>query len=153
MATNIEVAYAPFRASLLAGGFDLPDGGAWGAELIAAHVARNNDLVADAAEAVLRGEEVIYDNALAIDEVELRRYAEEAGDVDELAREVGRTAARLERVYEELGSRRDTVIEVRIQDSGAIVFEGPMPVGEFIELNASRHLSAHYDQIHSLHGP
>jgi hypothetical protein len=153
MATNIEVAYAPFRASLLAGGFDEPDDGAWGAELIAAHVARNNDMVAAAAESVLRGEEVTYDNALAIDEVELRRYIEEAGGVDELAREVGRSAARLDRVYEELGERRDTVIAVRIQDGGAVVYEGPMPVGDFIELNASGHLSAHTEQINSLHGP
>jgi uncharacterized protein len=153
MATNIEVAYAPFRASLLAGGLDEPDAGAWGAELIAAHVARNNDLIADAAEAVLKGDDVAYDNAPAIDETELARYVEHAGGLDGLAMEVGRTSARLRRVYEELGSRRDTVIEVRIRDGGAIVYEGPMPIGEFIELNASRHLGAHYDQINALHAP
>jgi hypothetical protein len=153
MATNLEVAYAPFRASLLARGFGEPDAGSWGAELVAAHVARNNDLIADAAEAVLTSGDVVYDNAPAIDETELRRYVEQAGGLEGLAMEVGRTSARLRRVYEELESRRDTAIEVRIQDGGAIVYEGPMPIGEFIELNASRHLSAHYDQLNALHAP
>jgi hypothetical protein len=45
---DLEAAYAPFIATLLAGGFRDPADG-WPAELIAAHVAANNDLIAHAA--------------------------------------------------------------------------------------------------------
>jgi hypothetical protein len=45
MATeSLTAAYAPLVASLLAGGFRDPEDG-WPAEVVAAHVAKNNDLM------------------------------------------------------------------------------------------------------------
>jgi uncharacterized protein YciI len=148
---NLEVAYAPFAASLLAGGFGPPPDGEWPAELIAAHIVRNNDLIAEAAEKVVAGDEpVTYDNLAGVDDTELASYANEAGGLPGLAREVERSAARLARAGEALGARADTEIHVVIRDHGEIVHDGPMPIGAFVEGNASFHLDMHTEQLRSL---
>ncbi len=52
MSPSFDAVYAPFVASLLAGGFGpAAADGEWPAELVAAHIARNNDLIAEVAEA------------------------------------------------------------------------------------------------------
>jgi len=153
MTGNLEIAYAPIRASLLAGGFTAPDDGGWSAEFIAAHIAINNDRIADVAEAVVRGEEVAYDNGPSIDEDELSRFAEGAGGVVGLAEEIRRSAARLEDAYDALGERTVTSIDVLIRDGEDIAYDGPMNIGTFVEVNATRHLDLHYEQLKSLHGP
>jgi uncharacterized protein YciI len=150
MARSLETAYAPFRASMLAGAFRPPDDGGWSAELVAAHVAVNNDHIADAALSVIRGEDVAYDNAASVDEAELSRFVERAGDMPGLAREIERSATRLGDAYRALGDRAGTPISVRIQDSDEIVHDGPIPIGAFIEVNEGRHLALHHEQLKAL---
>jgi uncharacterized protein YciI len=148
---SLEVAYAPFTASLLAGGFGPPPDGEWPAELVAAHIARNNDLIAEAAEKVIAaGDPVSYDNAAAVDDAALAGYADEAGGLPGLAREVERSATRLARAADGLGDRAATEVHVVIRDGGRIVRDGPIPIGAFIDGNASFHLDAHLDQLRSL---
>jgi uncharacterized protein YciI len=150
-AESLEAAYAPFTASLRAGGFGPPPDGEWPAELIAAHITRNNDLIAEAAEKVAAGDEqVTYDNFAGVDDAELASYASEVGGLPGLAREVERSAARLARAGEALGDRAATEIHVVIRDHGKIVRDGPMPIGAFVEGNASFHLDMHTDQLRSL---
>jgi uncharacterized protein YciI len=150
---SLEAAYAPFRASLLCGGFAEPGNGAWSAELVAAHVVINNDQIAETAEAIIRGEAVAYDNAMSIDEANLGRYATSVGGLVGLAEEVRRSAARLERAYQALGEHAETSIQVLIRDGEEIAYDGPMPIAAFMEGNASRHLDLHHDQLKTLHGP
>jgi uncharacterized protein YciI/alkylated DNA nucleotide flippase Atl1 len=147
---SLDAAYAPFIASLLAGGFSQPADDGWRAELIAAHVARNNDLIAETAEQVTAGVEVSYDNAAAVDNGELARYADSIGGLTGLAREVERTAARQAAAAAALGDRTDTMVHVVIRDSGQIVQDGPIPIGAFVEGNATFHLNLHLDQLKSL---
>jgi uncharacterized protein YciI len=147
---SLEAAYAPFVASLRAGGFGPPPAGEWPAELIAAHIARNNDLIAEAAERVAAGEPVSYDNAVGVDETPLTEYAAAVGGLVGLAQEVERSAARLARASDGLGARADTLVNVVIRDGGKIVRDGPMPIGTFIEGNASFHLDAHTEQLRAL---
>lgn len=148
---NLEAAYAPFAASLLAGGFGPPAEGEWRAELIAAHVARNNDLIAEAAERVVAADEpVAYDNFSSVEDAQLASYADEVGGLAGLAREVDRSAARLARAAEALGDRGGTEVHVVIRDHGEVVRDGPMPIGAFIEGNASFHLDMHAEQLRSL---
>jgi uncharacterized protein YciI len=149
-ADSIEAAYAPFVASLLAGGFGPPPAGEWPAEVIAAHVAANNDLIAETAEKVAAGEDIRYDNAAAVEQDELSRYAARAGGAAGLAREVERSAARLERARQSLGERGETMVHVVIRDHGQIVQDGPVPIGAFIEGNASFHLDLHHEQLKAL---
>jgi uncharacterized protein YciI len=149
-AGSLEAAYAPFVASLLAGGFGPPPAGEWPAEMVAAHVVRNNDLIAETAEKVAAGQSVSYDNACTVDEDELTRYAAAAGGTAGLAREVERSAARLGRALAALGERADTVVHAVIRDHGEIVRDGPVPIGAFIEGNASFHLDLHHEQLRAL---
>jgi len=147
---SMAAAYAPFIASLLAGGFGDPADGGWTAELIAAHVIKNNDLIAATAELVAEGAEVSYDNARTIDEVELAAYAVSVGGLAGLAGELERSAARLEAARDALGDMASTPVHVIIRDGGEIVQDGPIPIGGFIEGNASFHLRLHQEQLKAL---
>jgi uncharacterized protein YciI len=150
---SLTAAYAPFVASLRAGEFRDPDDGGWPAELVAAHVVRNNDLIAATAELVAEGAEVSYDNAAIVDEVELAAYATGVGGLVELAAEVERSAARLEAARDALGAKADTPVHVVIHDSGALVRDGMTPIGAFIDGNATFHLQMHLDQLRALEQP
>jgi uncharacterized protein YciI len=147
---SLTAAYAPFVASLRAGGFRDPDDDGWPAELVAAHVAKNNDLIAATAELVAEGAEVSYDNAPTVDEVALAAYATSVGGVQGLAAEIERSAARLAAARDALGAKADTPVHVVIRDSGAIVRDGPIPIGEFIDGNATFHLRLHHEQLKAL---
>jgi uncharacterized protein YciI len=147
---SLAAAYAPFVASLLAGGFAEPADDGWTAELVAAHVVKNNDLIATTAELVAEGAEVSYDNASTIDEVELAAYAVSVGGLAGLAGEIERSAGRLEAARDTLGELAGTPIHVIIRDGGDIVQDGPIPIGAFIEGNATFHLNLHHDQLKAM---
>jgi uncharacterized protein YciI len=153
-AEGMEAAYAPFVASLLAGGFIEPADGEWTAELVAAHVAQNNDLIAETAEQVAAGAqvstEVSYDNANTVDAGQLAAFATTAGGLTGLAAEVERSAARLAAARQALGDREDVPVHVVIRHNGQIVQDGPMPIGAFVEGNASFHLDMHLAQLKAL---
>jgi hypothetical protein len=146
----INSAYEPFVAELRKGGFTDPDDG-WSAELIAAHVARNNDLIAQIGERVAAGEEPSYDNAETVDEALLRAYVSEVGGLEGLVGAVEASARRLSAaraaLSEEEAAREFSVV---IRDSGEIVRDGPLAIGAFIEGNASFHLDLHLEQLRSL---
>jgi uncharacterized protein len=147
---SLDAAYLPFVATLLAGDFGAPPDGEWPAELVAAHVARKNDLIAEVAERVVTGADVRYDNADAVDEVKLASYAAAAGDLAGLAGEVERSAARLERARDALGDRAGTPVRVIVRDHGEIVQDGPIPIGTVIEGNATADLELRLEQLKSL---
>ncbi len=147
---SVAAAYAPFVASLLAGGFREPADGGWPAELVAAHVARNNDLIAATAEEVAEGAEVSYDNASTIDEVDLAAYATSVGGLAGLAGEIERSAARLAAARDGLGAMADTPVHVIIRDGDTVVQDGPIPIGAFIDGNASFHLHLHHEQLKAI---
>jgi len=151
MATErLTAAYAPFVAALLAGGFRNPADGGWTAEVVAAHVAKNNDLIAATAELIAAGAEASYDNASTIDAVELAAYVASVGGLAGLAAEIERTAARLEVARGALGAKADTPVHVIIRDGGEVVQDGPIPIGAFIEGNATYHLRMHHEQVRAL---
>jgi uncharacterized protein len=147
---SLTAAYAPFVASLRAGGFRDPDDGGWPAEVVAAHVAKNNDLIAATAELVAEGAEVSYDNATTVEQVELAAYATSVGGLPGLAAEIERSAARLEAARDALGAKAETPVHVIIRDGGTVVRDGPIAIGEFIDGNATFHLHMHHEQLKAL---
>ena len=147
---SISAAYAPFAATLLGARFAGPEPGEWTAEQIAAHVVLNNDLIAETAERVAAGQPAAYDNAPTVADEDLARYAAEVGGPAGLAREVDRSAARLERAKAALGDLAGTEVPVVIRDGGRIVQDGPVPIGEFVDGNAGFHLAAHLAQLKAL---
>jgi hypothetical protein len=147
---NIESAYAPFVATLREGGFTTPAEG-WPAELVAAHVCRNNDIVSEAAEAVAAGGQPKYDNSPAVDDAELRSYAESLGGLGGLAQAVEVSARRLASAFAALDDEAaGHLMPAVIVDSGRLVRDEPVAIGKFIELNASRHIEMHLFQLKAL---
>jgi hypothetical protein len=147
---DLEAAYEPFVAELRKGGFVRPQDG-WSAELVAAHVARNNDCIAEAAEQVAAGARPSYDNAVAVDDAELGAYADEVGGIDGLARAVEASARRLAVARARLDETMATYpMPTVIRDAGAIVRDAPTPLAIFMEGNASFHLDAHLEQLRAL---
>jgi hypothetical protein len=147
---EIEAAFEPFVAALNVGGFAVPEQG-WSAELIGAHVAANNDLIAELAEAVARGETPSYDNEVAVDDAELGALVARAGGLAGVAREVQRSATRLADARralddETLGRQLHAVIH----DNGVAVLDDDVSIDRFIEGNATFHLQLHFDQLRDL---
>ena len=147
---SIEDAYEPFVAALRRGGFKAPADG-WPAELVAAHVVRNNDLVSEVAEQLVIGVRPSYDNRSAVDESELQALADEAGGLEGLATAVEASARRLVLAFSALDeASREHLVACLIVDSGRIVRDEPMPVRSLVEGNASYHLDMHLKQLNAL---
>src|SRR5580658_2628612 len=100
---SIEEAYGPFAAMLREGSFDAPAEG-WPAELVAAHISANNDLIAEVAELVAAGSVPSYDNAAGVDEEQLGALVSRAGGLAGLAGAIEESAARLARAYGSLSA-------------------------------------------------
>src|SRR5271165_6682722 len=119
-ASILKSAYEPFAAALREGGFEAPAEG-WTAELVAAHVARNNDLIAEVAETVAAGGQPAYDNRAAVDESELQAFADAAGGMAGLADAVEASARRLARAWAALDeTTAGYLLPVVIVDSGRV---------------------------------
>lgn len=149
-AETIQNAYVPFVAELREGGFAVPSEG-WSAELVAAHVSRNNDLISEAAEQIVAGEDPSYDNRAAVEDDELRSYADLFDGLDALADAVEISARRLATAWAALGETKGTyLLPALIRDAGTVVNEEPIPIRKFIEGNASFHLDLHFAQLTAL---
>jgi Mycothiol maleylpyruvate isomerase N-terminal domain len=147
---EIVQAYRPFIDTLLAGGFAEPETG-WNAGQIAAHVATNNDAIAELAETIAAGERPSYDNAEVIDDAQLQAVASANGGVQGLAGLVETSAGRLADAWALLGPEAGAIeIPVRIADGGKIMRDGPIAIGNLIEGNATFHLQVHLRQLQSL---
>jgi hypothetical protein len=147
---EIVRAYQPFVDMLRAGGFVEPETG-WNAALVAAHIAANNNEIAAVAEAIAAGKHPSYDNAEVTDDARLREISSAAGNLDGMAGLVETSAGRLARASELLGPEARVVkVPATIADGGQVVRDGPIPIGAFIEGNASYHLQMHLDQLRSL---
>ncbi|MGA2530628.1 MAG: hypothetical protein ABSG36_15905 [Acidimicrobiales bacterium] len=146
----IEAAYEPFVSTLREGGFKTPPQG-WPAELIAAHVLRNNELIAEVGEAVAAGESPSYDNSAAVSDADLRVLADTIGGIAGLAGAVAASARRLAAAWAGLDETTEGyLLPVVIVDSGRVIRDTPVPIRAFIEGNASFHLEMHLDQLRAL---
>jgi hypothetical protein len=147
---EIRTAFAPFLRLLRDGDFaDPPDG--WSAELIGAHVARNNDAFTHVAQAIAADEDARYDNEVAVDTAELRRLVTGWGGRAAVADEVEASADRLAKARDALDDdHASRVIPIRIHSDGELVHDGPGPVGEWIDGNATFHLRLHAEQLRAL---
>jgi uncharacterized protein YciI len=148
--SGLESSYDDFVLTLRSRRFLVPDHG-WTAELIGAHVAANNDLIADLAERVARGDQPTYDNADEIDDVALAAYVARVGDANAVASEIERSAQRLARARDSLGSEGlEYQLPAIIRDGDTIAHDGPLPLGAFIAGNADFHLERHVEQLRAL---
>jgi uncharacterized protein YciI len=146
----IESHYAPFIEAVRGGGFVAPEDG-WTAELVAAHVTKNNDLIAEMAERIAAGEQPSYDNSSAVDEEELQAFADSVGGLAGLADALETSARRLAAAFDSLDEKTGGhQLPVVIHDSGEVVLDGEVEMRSFIEGNAGFHLEMHLAQLTAL---
>ena len=145
-------AFRPIADSLRDDRFASPDAG-WTAEQVGAHVALNNEFWTEAALAATRGGELRYDNGPAVDVDVLDAYVSRVGSLDALADRVLASADELEAAFVVLTpEQRELSVQVTIRDGGEVVVEGPHRLDTFVEINATRHVAMHLDQLLSLRG-
>ena len=146
--------YDTFAAALRAGGFVAPaEPDSWSAELIAAHVIKNNDFWSDTARRVADGETPTYDNEPAVDAAELTAVVAEIGDLAELAAEVERSAADLASAHAALTDEQaERSVLVRIHHDGDLIVDEPRPIASMLVGNATFHQQMHLDQLLALRG-
>ena len=118
---------AAFDAAVTDGPYPAPEPGEWSVEMVLAHAATVNHLVALSVTSVIGGEAVAYSNRLAGSEPLLRALVAEAGGVAELKAEVLRTGRVLVRLAGELGPDAATPIQTWIAEGETVHVDGPVP--------------------------
>lgn len=152
MDTNeLEKAYRELLDVGRQGGFGAPPEGEWGAEMVLAHVAVNDRLLAAATAAVLDGRPAPYDNTASASEPLLEALAQAAGDWDGLLAEVRRCGLALVALTRQLDdAQAATPVETRIIDGGQVRVEAPLPWSGVLVTHAQVHLLEHAEQLRSL---
>lgn len=148
-AAELRKAYAEFVAEAEAGGFGPPPAGAWGAEQIVAHVARNDEELIGVTAALLGGQQPRFHNHGATDDAEIAGYVESVGDLGALVDVVRGTGERLCALVE----RADDLsvpVPTSIRDGGRQVIDEPVPWGRLITIQARQHLPGHTEQLRAL---
>jgi hypothetical protein len=152
--SELEAAYRPVLD--LAGRVTDPEAGsgeAWGPGDVLAHLILNDRLISQTLRSVLEGAARPYDNADAIELVELRALAGELGGPARLADGLAASSRELL----ELAGRLDeaqaaTRLPVRIVDNGEVFLDRPLPVSGLLATQARAHLPMHRRQLSELLG-
>jgi hypothetical protein len=149
--TELRKAYADFLAVAEAGGFGPPPPGEWDAERLLAHIYSGHNQIAAVALRVIAGERPSYDNRPSLDEWNLRRIVEQAGDLAgliELVRRQGELyCAVVEQVPDALGG---VLVPVLIISNDELIVDEPWPLAQLVQGVAAVHLPRHADQLRSL---
>jgi hypothetical protein len=149
--TELRQAYREFLAVAADGEFGPPPPGEWDAARLLAHVASVDAGIAAVALAVVAGHRPGYDNRVNLDEWNLRRIADQAGDLPGLVDLVRRTGDLLCGVAE-LMTEADLEVQVPILivSNDEVVVDEPGPVRFLVEGVGRIHLPRHAEQLRSL---
>jgi len=143
-------AYAELIAEVSAGRFGAPAPGQWSAEQIAAHVARNHEALIEVSEAVLRGDQVCYDNREVTRDRVLDAYVTAHGGLAGLGDRLAVTVTALRELVAALAETGMTAVPVRIQDGADVVVHQPMPWIKVLEIDRDEHVPRHLAQLRAL---
>ena len=143
---------AAFDAAMSDEPYPAPRPGEWGAEMILAHAATVNRLVAVSVASVIGAEPVAYSNRLAGSEPLLRALVAETGGVPELRADVLRTGRVLVRLATDLGPAAGTPVQTRIAEGDHVIVDGPVPALALIGSALGYHLGVHREQLAALGG-
>jgi DinB superfamily len=149
--TEIRKAYADFLAVAEAGGFGPPPPGEWDAARILAHCYSGHSQIAATALLVAAGERPAYDNRLSLDEWNLRRTIDRAGDLVGMFELLRRQGEAFCAVAEQLSDEDlDVPVQILIISNDELVVDEPWPLRQLVLGVAMVHLPRHADQLRSL---
>jgi uncharacterized protein YciI len=147
---EIVSVYASVATSLRADRYEEPLEG-WSAAMIGAHLALNNDLIAEMTERIVRGEHPRYDNEAGVNDATLRQFVLRVGGAAGVADEVTRSASRLASARRALDADTyEKLLHAVIHDNGRVVRDCPVAIGALLEGNATVHLQRHVEQLQAL---
>ncbi|WP_117214580.1 DinB family protein [Allorhizocola rhizosphaerae] len=147
--TVLRAAYSELIAEARLGGFGDPPPGQWSAQQVIAHVAANDELLAEATRQVLDGSGRAYYNHDAIDTARLDELIAEKGDVLAWLEE---TSARLCDLADRLPEEDQTMVHTQIIDGTHTRVDQPWPWPKALVVQAKVHLPAHLTQLIELRG-
>jgi hypothetical protein len=149
---DLRRAYDSFLAEAEAGGFGPPAPGEWSAEQVVAHVAANDELMAEVTEAVLAGSPWVCFNHNKIHRAQLDALILEHGGLPGLTRLVRRTSQRLCDLTEQLGDKSGALVDTHIRDGFYLVVDEQLPWGRTLDIHGRLHLPIHTAQLQALRG-
>jgi hypothetical protein len=149
-AAELRTAYDVLLAEAEAGGFGPPPPGEWTAEQVVAHVAANDELLAEATEAVIAGSPYVCYNHNSIHRPQLDALVAECEGMSGLVERVRGSSRRLCELVERLGARSSMPVDTNIRDGDEIVVSEPLPWGRTIDIHGRVHLPWHTDQLRVL---
>ncbi|MEM9466774.1 MAG: SRPBCC domain-containing protein [Actinomycetota bacterium] len=149
---GLEAAYAAFFAEATAGDFDEPDDGGWTGDQVIAHVALNDLALSAVAQALVHRRDPTFANAVCQDLANLDRVVDRFGDRSALIAFGRRCADQAIGAVRRLDDeQRAHLVPGRFEHDGAVVMEQAMPWASVaIEIQATRHLPAHIEQLQAL---
>lgn len=143
--------YNSFIALGEAGGFGPPPAGEWRAEIVLAHIARNDERLLEVTEQVLAGGDgLTYDNngLWENDSEILEAYVKEHPDLVGRVRSCSDALmAAVERLDEATGA---IPVHTTITHAGHVVLDAPVPWGQVVAGAQLRHIGMHIEQLQDL---
>jgi hypothetical protein len=118
--TALVKAYAGVSEEARLGGFGPPAAGEWSAEQPIAHIATNDELLAQTTQRVLDGDDQAYDNHDAIDTGRLNEVVAAHGNLESLVDWLGQTSARLVELAQRLQDHDTTLVHTHIRDGETV---------------------------------
>lgn len=149
--TDLRKAYAEFLAVAEAGGFGPPPPGEWDAARLLAHIYSGHNQIASVALRIAAGERAAYDNRPSLDEWNLRRIVDGAGDLAGMIDLVRRGAEIYCAVAEQLPDAvLDHPVPVLIISNDELIVDEPWPLAQLVRGVGAVHLPRHADQLRKL---
>jgi hypothetical protein len=148
--TSLRQGYAELIAEARRGGFGPPREGEWTAEQIIAHVAANDELLAEATESVLNGHRRAYYNHDAVDTARLAEIVAAHGSLEALTDWLEKTSSRLIELAARVDEKMPTMVHTTIRDGNITRVDQPWPWPRAFKVQAGHHLPAHLAQLRAL---
>jgi hypothetical protein len=151
----LAAAYREFFAVADAGGFGPPPAGEWDAAQVIAHVALNDLAMCAVARRLIDGDAPTFANQTCQDRAALAAVIQGCGDLAHLIGAARAAAAAACAIAARLGpEQRGVEVPCRLTHDGQVALDAPLPWEQVaIELQTTRHLPAHLEQLLDLRPP
>jgi len=149
---ELTIAYADFFEEAEAGGFGSAPAGEWNADQVVAQVSLNDLAMLGVCQALIHRETVRFENMTCQDLDVLAHWIDDCGSMEELIGRGRQLSSLVVRSLVRLSPEQlDTQVPCRLAHDGQVVLNQPMPWRVVaLEIQASKHLPAHTDQLRDL---